>query len=157
MQLYRAGTHWWPDSEFERAHVQREQDARFEADAWEEAIAAFLANESSTTVKQVAHGALSMETQRLGTADQRRITAAMERLGPTLDWSDWIVAVYDEIGNQHCVIAFSDAQALAPPQITGPECARRRQTVRKAGRTGRGLAKPNAGRRVSAGRQPRAS
>jgi hypothetical protein len=42
VQLYRAGIKWWPDAEFERTHIAPEQDARFEGDAWEEAILEYL-------------------------------------------------------------------------------------------------------------------
>lgn len=78
--LYEQGMHWWPDADFERAHIAREQEARFEADAWEEAIDGYLADKTETTVLQVAQHALKMDTQRVGTADTRRITAILERL-----------------------------------------------------------------------------
>jgi len=78
---YRGGTQWWPDRTFERDAIQPEQDARYEADAWEETIAAYLAKRDRVTVGQVARDGIGLETPRIGTADQRRITAAMERLG----------------------------------------------------------------------------
>jgi predicted P-loop ATPase len=78
---YHEGALWWPDKEFERDHIMPEQSARYEADAWEENIATFLDKHSRVTVGQVAREALGFETARIGTADQRRITAAMDRLG----------------------------------------------------------------------------
>jgi len=78
---YRGGTQWWPDRTFERDAIQPEQDARYEADAWEETIAAYLEKQERVTVGQVARDGIGLETPRIGTADQRRITAAMERLG----------------------------------------------------------------------------
>jgi hypothetical protein len=78
---YRAGERWWPDDVFEQEHIQPEQEARFEADAWEEPIEDYLRNQQEVTLMQVARMALSMETARLGTADQRRITAILDRLG----------------------------------------------------------------------------
>jgi predicted P-loop ATPase len=81
LHLYRVGTQWWPDSTFEAEHIRPQQEARFEADAWEEAVAAWVVEKSKITVLEVARGALAMETQRLGTADQRRITGILERLG----------------------------------------------------------------------------
>jgi predicted P-loop ATPase len=39
--LYRGGVRWWPDREFEQRYITAEQDARFEADIWQEPIAAF--------------------------------------------------------------------------------------------------------------------
>ena len=80
VRLYRGGTQWWPDRAFERGAIQPEQDARYEADAWEETIAAFLAKQERVTVGQVAEG-IGFETPRIGTADQRRIAAAMEHAG----------------------------------------------------------------------------
>ncbi len=80
--LYRKRTQWWPDRSFETTHIRPEQDARYEADAWEESISGFLTGKSETTVTEVAKKALRIDTPRLGTADQRRIGAALERL----DW-----------------------------------------------------------------------
>ncbi len=78
--LYRHGMHWWPDRQFEREHIQPQQDARYESDVWEEAIASFLAEQTRATVGQVAKEALRFESSRISTADQRRITAVMEKL-----------------------------------------------------------------------------
>ena len=36
VRLYREGWRWWPDDVFEREHVHPQQEARYEADAWEE-------------------------------------------------------------------------------------------------------------------------
>lgn len=89
VHLYRNGAPWWPDANFEREHIKPQQETRYEADAWEEQIAGYLEISDKVTVGQVAKNALSIEAARVGTADQRRITAIMERLG----WSrlpvDW--------------------------------------------------------------------
>src|SRR5262249_36213463 len=77
---FRDGVHWWPDKDFERDHIMPEQASRYEADAWEENIAAYIANKSKVTVGEVARDALYIETPRIGTADQRRIAAALETL-----------------------------------------------------------------------------
>lgn len=81
VHLYSAGEHWWPDKDFERTHIAPQQEARYEADAWEEAIARFLRNATRTTIGEVASKAIGITTARIGTAEQRRIGAAMERLG----------------------------------------------------------------------------
>jgi predicted P-loop ATPase len=81
--LYRKGTQWWPDAAFEAEHIKPEQDARYEADAWEEAIAAYLAGKTEVTITEVAKRALRIDTPRLGTSEQRRIGAALDRL----DWT----------------------------------------------------------------------
>ncbi len=78
---WRGGEAWWPAGDFEREHIAPEQEARFEVDAWEQAIAEWLAGRDRCTVLDVARNALFIETPRLGTADQRRVAAAMERLG----------------------------------------------------------------------------
>ena len=77
---FRKGVHWWPDKDFERDHIMPEQASRYEADAWEENIAAYIESKSKVTVGEVARDALHIETPRIGTADQRRIAAALETL-----------------------------------------------------------------------------
>lgn len=78
---FRSGESWWPDKDFERAHIAPQQELRYEADAWEDAIATYVQNLSRVTVGQVAQGALQIETKRLGRAEQIRIMGAISRLG----------------------------------------------------------------------------
>jgi predicted P-loop ATPase len=79
---YRAGEHWWPDSKFEREHIQPQQEARYECDGWEEPILRYLSTVKSTTsVMSIASGALEIFGGKVGTADQRRIVAILEREG----------------------------------------------------------------------------
>lgn len=88
---YRNGVPWWPDRAFEAAHIKPEQDSRYESDVWEDAIRAYLdaeppdyAGESpkvATSIWEIARKALSMQDNRIGTADTRRIGAALEQLG----------------------------------------------------------------------------
>jgi predicted P-loop ATPase len=79
--LYQQRTRWWPDAAFEAQHIKPEQDARYEADAWEEDIGKFLSGKERTTVSQVARDGLHILTPKLGTTEQRRISAALELLG----------------------------------------------------------------------------
>jgi predicted P-loop ATPase len=81
VRAYRDGERWWPDKDFEREHIQPEQEARFESDAWEEHIGDYLATASQVTVGQVAQDALGIERSRLGRAEQNRIMAIFEHLG----------------------------------------------------------------------------
>jgi predicted P-loop ATPase len=81
VHLYRQGQRWWPSSDFEAQHIAPQQEARYEADAWEERVGAYLAGKSRVTVGEVAREALSVDTPKLGMADQRRIRAAMARCG----------------------------------------------------------------------------
>ena len=80
--LYRAGQHWWPDATFERQYIVPEQDARYEPDAWEDAIASWCDSRTNTTtsILELAREALFITTDRIGTHDQRRIVAALTRL-----------------------------------------------------------------------------
>jgi predicted P-loop ATPase len=87
---YRNGGGWWPDKDFEQQYVVPEQSARYEADAWEENIAEYLKGRpSKVTIGQVAREALHIETPRIGTAEQRRIAAALERLNWKRQPKDW--------------------------------------------------------------------
>ena len=81
VELYRDGKPWWPDRQFEREHIQPEQEQRYEADAWEENIREYLNGKTRVTIGQVARDALEFETNRIGRADQNRIIASLDRLG----------------------------------------------------------------------------
>ncbi len=90
VRLYRKGVSWWPDKDFEHQYIQPQQEARYEADAWEETIKAYLDAHSEVTVGQLAKEALGFDsTSRLGTADQRRITSILERIGWNRGKKDW--------------------------------------------------------------------
>jgi len=79
ISLYRSKAAWWPTSDFEAKHIRPHQERRYEEDAWEQAIISWLPNVSKTTILEIARQALSLETARLGTAEQRRISAVLER------------------------------------------------------------------------------
>lgn len=81
VHLYRAGKPWWPSREFEREHMLHEQEARYEADVWEDNIREYVAFKVRVTIGDVARQALFLETPRIGTAEQRRIAAVLETLG----------------------------------------------------------------------------
>ena len=87
--LYHKGAAWWPDRKFERECAAPEQAARYEADVWEDDIRKFLIKHSRVTIGQVARDALSIETPHIGTAEQRRIAAALEQLGWRRQPKDW--------------------------------------------------------------------
>ena len=73
------------ERKFERAHILAEQEARFEADAWEGPIASFLSRRSRVQVSEVAHEALGITTAKIGTAKQRRIARVLTRLQSEID------------------------------------------------------------------------
>jgi predicted P-loop ATPase len=81
VDAYRAGDRYWPDKAFEAKHIKPEQETRFVADAWEDIIRDWLDGRSTTTTEDVAALALGIGADKLGTADQRRITSALARCG----------------------------------------------------------------------------
>src|SRR5262249_21061775 len=82
VHAYRQGGPWWPDTAFERAHIVPPPEARYEGDAGEDKSGPSPSGVSHrTTLGSVAANALGFKTDRLGTADQRRITAIMTKLG----------------------------------------------------------------------------
>jgi len=103
LHVYRAGTTWYPDRDFEREHMRPEQEARYEVDVWEEKIVLYLAERryeakqdqtpARVTVGQVLRECLKFEESKIGTADQRRVSAALLRLG-------WERAAKDSAGNR---------------------------------------------------------
>jgi predicted P-loop ATPase len=87
--LFRVGKPWWPDRTFEQEHIVAEQASRYEGDAWEETIRDYVGTQSKVTVGQIARDALSIETPRISTADQRRIAAVLGLLGWRRLPRDW--------------------------------------------------------------------
>lgn len=83
VQMYRDGRHWWPNSSFEAAHIKPQQEARYEADAWEPIIKDWLSDQNSVLVGEIALEALGMPSTKVGRAEQNRIVAILERLGWT--------------------------------------------------------------------------
>src|SRR5829696_354763 len=81
VRLYGSRVPWWPDRDFERERIKPEQEQRYEADVWEEAVRDYLKGKSKILIGQVAREALKFETNRNGRADQNRIIATLDRLG----------------------------------------------------------------------------
>ncbi len=86
---YRDGAQWWPDQAFEQRHIAPQQEARFEVDLWEEPIERHLSGKSSVIVGDIARVALSLETPRIGRAEQNRITSILQRLNWKRGEKDW--------------------------------------------------------------------
>jgi predicted P-loop ATPase len=88
IQAFEAGEQWWPDASFEAEHITPQQEARYEADAWEELIDEYLRARDRVTITEIARSALAIDSAKLGTTEQRRIGAILIRL----DWiagRDW--------------------------------------------------------------------
>jgi predicted P-loop ATPase len=108
---FKVGDPWWPDKAFERRFIAPQQEERYEGDAWEELIAAFIEYRSEVTLIDIAVGCLGYDRKltddddgippnsdpeerggpkrkpnktpinRFGTTDQRRIAAILKTLG----------------------------------------------------------------------------
>jgi len=90
VRLYQQKQRWWPDRDFEQEHITPQQEARFEVDAWEAKIATYLERQTTAVeIGEVASHALGITDARLGTGEQRRIAAALERLGWERQKKDW--------------------------------------------------------------------
>ena len=81
LRLYHGGIAWWPDAKFERKYIAPEQEARFDADPWEEIIKRHIFGVIRVTVSGIARDALDLKSERLGTIERNRISAILERLG----------------------------------------------------------------------------
>jgi predicted P-loop ATPase len=79
--LYESREPWWPSRNFEVEYIAPQQAARFEGDAWEDPIQDHIALIAKTTIRDIAVQALGFKTDRIGTADTRRITAILTTLG----------------------------------------------------------------------------
>ena len=75
---YQRGETWWeiPDAE-------KEQEARFQQDAWEELIADWLWQRKMTTVLEVMEQCLGLKVDRQGRSEQTRVGNILRRLGWT--------------------------------------------------------------------------
>lgn len=86
---FHAGARWWPDKDFEKRHIMPQQAERYEADVWEDNIRNYVEPKTRVTIGEVGRHALGIETANIGTADQRRIAAALEQLGWKRQKQSW--------------------------------------------------------------------
>lgn len=81
VRRYRDGAEWWPGRDFEREHITPQQEARYEADVWEETVKAYLVDKSQVLISEVLRDGLFLDNGRMARAEQNRVRAALERLG----------------------------------------------------------------------------
>jgi predicted P-loop ATPase len=83
VKMFNEDLPWWPSAEFEREKINPEQEQRYELDSWEAPIEKWLGEQSADKVEigVIAADCLGIKIGDLGTADQRRIAACLERLG----------------------------------------------------------------------------
>lgn len=79
---YHNGAQWWPERSFEQDHIEPQQGARYEHDAWIDLIENYLADRSSVTLLDLAVNACGLDKSRVGPMEQRRITAILR----VLEW-----------------------------------------------------------------------
>lgn len=72
---YRAGEKWW-----DIPGAEREQDARYQQDVWEEKIADWLRGKLKVTVLEVMEECLMLKSDRQGRSEQTRIGMILKRL-----------------------------------------------------------------------------
>lgn len=78
--MFGAKARWWPEADFERIHIKPQQNERYEADPWEEAVRDYIILRTKVTVTEVAR-AIGIETTEISKAEQNRITATLLDLG----------------------------------------------------------------------------
>jgi predicted P-loop ATPase len=77
---YRAGEHWWiKDPKLQRA-AKAEQDARYQADAWQGRIENLVAGKSSVTVDDILFG-LGKAPDSWNRSDQMRVSGCLTSMG----------------------------------------------------------------------------
>lgn len=75
LHLFNAGTSWW-----DIPMAQEEQEARYQADSWEDYIIPFLANRTKVTISEILSEALFIKIERHGRSEQTRVGAILRRL-----------------------------------------------------------------------------
>lgn len=81
LHLYRDGEHWWPSADLERECIKPEQEARFEGDPWEPAIAHYIVGKSRATTEEIRIEAIGLGLDKTSSREGRRIASIMRRLG----------------------------------------------------------------------------
>lgn len=77
---YKNGTAWHLDQSLE-GQARSEQDARYQADAWESLVEAFVLDRQRVTIQQILGSALRLEHSEWGQSEQNRAARCLKRLG----------------------------------------------------------------------------
>ena len=81
VHLYRDGNSWHiADTDLLR-QAEVEQQARYDADVWEDTIAEYVADMTVVTISEVMGKALFIDTPRMDRAGQNRVMKSLRRLG----------------------------------------------------------------------------
>ena len=87
--LYRDGLKWWPDADFERERHYAATVGAIRSRRVGRQHPRICRPKKRVTVGEVGRHALGFETARIGTADQRRIAAALEQFGWKRQTQSW--------------------------------------------------------------------
>ncbi|TFW54399.1 virulence-associated E family protein [Bradyrhizobium sp. MOS001] len=91
---YHRDKKWWPDSDFERERIAPRQEARYDADVWEDLIVSHCKTIGKAMIWEIARDALRLDVAKITRADQNRIAAILERIG-------WVRLSKDSKGNRY--------------------------------------------------------
>jgi predicted P-loop ATPase len=78
---YRKGEHWWLETVELNASAAGEQDARYQADAWESLIMAWVEGKIGVTTGEVLKTALEKPVGTWNRADETRVGTILRRMG----------------------------------------------------------------------------
>jgi predicted P-loop ATPase len=82
VELYRAGTRWWPMGEVECAALADAAEERYATDPWEQRIAEHMAGAAGAqTVAGLLSSVLKVEVDRQDRASATRVGTILSRLG----------------------------------------------------------------------------
>lgn len=90
MREFEGGASCFPGKQFEAEHIIPQQEARYEADPWEDAVSNWLGQtwRMRCSVTEVLKDAIGMDVSKIGTREQRRVSAILQRMGWTTVRSD---------------------------------------------------------------------
>lgn len=84
IEFYRTRNRWWPETDIETTLFEPQQAERQEDDAWQDPISKWTPlNPPPHYLLDIAQGALFMNPERIGVAEQRRLVRVLEVLGWT--------------------------------------------------------------------------
>jgi predicted P-loop ATPase len=75
---FHSGEPWWLDNPRLNRAAEKEQQARYQDDAWGNLIAQYIAGRSTVTVGEVLTGAIRLQSDRWTRADQMRVAAYLK-------------------------------------------------------------------------------
>jgi predicted P-loop ATPase len=80
---FKAGDKWWPSHKMEREHFLPEQEKRYDADPWTDAVEIWIEayNRSRATTMEAAVGALEMMKGQVDKRVHNRLGAIFQRIG----------------------------------------------------------------------------